>query len=163
VLAPIPRSIYNASDLKIKIELTKGLWRIDYLGLTSINSKADPVTIYPNTIEVVNGENYTIDEVATDDDTYLVSLPGNEYKFKFDIPQQPEKKEYELFLSSKGYYLEWIRSDWVQNKDLGKLKKMLLNDKQTWTELAQEFKTREQDMETVFWNSKYTNTQNEGL
>ena len=60
VLAPIPRSIFNSGDLKIKIELTKGLWRIDYLGLTSINSKADPVTIYPNSIEVVNGENYTV-------------------------------------------------------------------------------------------------------
>lgn len=163
ILAPLPKNINSTKDLKIKIELTKGLWRLDYLGLTTIKSKAEPLTIYPNKLDVVTGEDYTIDEIARDDDIYLVSLPGNEYTFQFELPELPENGNYELFLSSKGYYLEWVRSDWVQRKDLDKLKKMLLNDEQAWKELAREFKSKEHEMETVFWNSKYTNSQHEGL
>ncbi len=160
MLAPLPKNIPHTDILKIKVELTKGLWRLDYLGLTAITTKTSPLTIYPNKLDVVTGEAYTVDKIITDDDSYLVSLPGNEYTFQFELPGLPENTEYELFLSSKGYYLEWVRSEWLQNKDLVKLRKMLLNDKQTWNELAREFKTKEHEMETVFWNSKYTNTNN---
>lgn len=159
MLAPLPNISPKHGKLKLKVELTKGLWRLDYLGLTSINAKVKPYTIYPKNIEVIDGENYTIADIANDDDKYLLSFPGNIFNFKYELPELADQHEYELFLSSKGYYLQWIRTDWIAGKNLPKLRKMLRNDTKTWRDLAQEFKTMEQDMESVFWNSKYYNIQ----
>lgn len=155
MLVPILKTVPKNDKIKIKIELTKGLWRLDYLGLASIDSIVKPFTVLSSEIETINGENYTIEEVNFDDEKYLLSFPGNEFRFKFDLPQISGNYDYELFLSSKGYYLEWIRQEWIKGKNLSKLKKMFMNDAQTWRELAEEFKTMEQEMETVFWNSKY--------
>lgn len=155
MLVPIQNSVPKNDKVKIKIELAKGSWRLDYLGLTSIDSIVKPFTALPSEIEVINGENYTVKDVYLDDEKYLLSFPGNEFRFKFDLPEASDNYEYELFLSSKGYYLEWIRQDWIKGKNLPKLKKILMNDAKTWRELAIEFKTMEHEMETVFWNSKY--------
>jgi hypothetical protein len=159
ILAPILNKNPLEDKIKIKIELTKGLWRLDYIGLNLIDAIADPITIYPSKIEVVDGANYTTEDIKSDDKNYLLSFPGNEFKFKFDLPETSSSQDHELFISSKGYYLEWIRQDWIKGKDIVKLNKMLLNDTQTWTDLAREFKTMEHEMETVFWNSKYSRIQ----
>jgi len=156
IIAPIPNKNPQKNKLKIKLELTKGLWRLDYIGLNLIDDILTPTTIYPSKIEVIDGADYTIDEIRQDDKDYLLSFPGNEFKFKFDLPAASSTQDYELFLSTKGYYLEWIRQEWLKDKNIVKLNKMLLNDPQTWKELAQEFKTMEHEMETVFWNSKYS-------
>jgi hypothetical protein len=110
-------------------------------------------------LDIIDGNAYTISDIAQDDDHYLISFPGNAFRFKFELPELNNHDEFELFLSSKGYYLEWIRKSWLKDKNLAKLKKMLLNDNKTWQELAQEFKAMEDDMESVFWNSKFTNIQ----
>lgn len=156
IMVPIRNAVPNNGKLKIKIELSRGLWRLDYVALTSIVSKVAPLTIQPSEIAIINGENYTVDAVLEDDKDYLLSFPGNEFRFKFDLPALPENEDYELFLASKGYYLEWIRQEWLKGKNLPKLKKMLMNDESTWRDLAREFKTLEKDMELVFWNSKYS-------
>jgi hypothetical protein len=156
ILVPVRNAVPKNGKLKIKLEMTKGLWRLDFAALTAIESAALPVTVQPSELTVINGENYTADAVCYDDKNYLMSFPGNEFKFKFDLPALAENEDYELFLSSKGYYLEWIRQEWLKGKNLTKLKKMITNDEPTWKELAREFKTMEKEMETVFWNSKYS-------
>ncbi len=155
-IVPLRNTFRKNGKLKIKMELTKGLWRLDYAALTSIESKVAPLSIQPNEITTVIGGNYTVDAVHNDDKDYLMSFPGNEYRFEFDLPALGENEDYELFLSSKGYYLEWIRQEWLKGKNVPKLKKMLMNDESTWRDLAREFKTVEKDMEAVFWNSKYS-------
>ena len=149
----------NGQATEIKLELTKGLWRVDHVGLTTIIEKTEALKVAVTDIESINGETYTPDEIAHDDEAYLISLPGNEFRLKFELPEIPRTKEFELFLSTKGYYLEWIRKEWLEEKDIAKLRKMMTLDKKTWRELAIEFKSMEQEMETVFWNSKYTPTQ----
>ena len=65
-----------------------------------------------------------------------------------------ETNDYELFVYSKGYYLEWMRKEWLGGKDLLKLRKMVLGDEKTWKDLAREFKQLEPSMEATFWNSR---------
>lgn len=160
-LMVVPLSKLNLSNqpVKIKIELAKGHWRLDYLGLTPIHKKVPPSIISPNKVDVIDGKNYTYEKVNKDDKEYLISMPGNEFKFHFDLPQTEEDQVNELFLSTKGYYLEWMRNEWLADKNIPKLKKMMRYDKATWRDLAREFKTMEHEMETVFWNSKYSKTQ----
>ena len=49
-------------------------------------------------------------------------MPGDIYQFNFTLPDN--SPDYELFLYSKGYYLEWMRENWIQDKDLFKLWQM---------------------------------------
>ena len=156
ILAPILKNKPHKNKLKIKLEMTKGLWRLDFASLALIDTVANSMTIHPSEMEIIDGAEYTLEDIKVDDKDYLISFPGNEFKFKFDLPKISENQDYELFLSSKGYYLEWIRQDWIKGKDIPKLTKMLMNDPQTWKELAIEFKTMEHEMEAIFWNSKYS-------
>ena len=79
-------------------------------------------------------------------------MPGSEYSLGFLLPQA--NTEYELFLYSKGYYLEWMRQKWIKDKDLLKLRQMVYNPKKYLKEEAENFKKYETTMEEVFWNSK---------
>lgn len=155
MIAPLHNFPEVKDKIKIKIELTKGLWRLDYLGLASIQEKVSPISIYPDQLAPNNESPFSIDAIFNDDDEYLVTYPGDEIQFEFNLPELPVNMEHELFLSSKGYYLEWVRQNWIENKNLGKLKKMLLNDNKVWADLAREYKEIEPDIEQLFWNSKY--------
>lgn len=159
IISPITLNKISSNDLKIKIEMTRGLWRLDYLSLTEIKSKVNSIILYPTEIVTNNGNNFSISDINKDDNDYVISFPGNEFEFLFEIPTLDSGEEFELFLNSKGYYLEWIRKSWLEDKNIPKLKNMLTNDKDTWTELAKEFKSIEHEMESVFWNSKYENIQ----
>ncbi len=155
-IIPLDCSSIN-SKIKIKLVLNKGLWRIDYIGLTSIMQKVHPIDIMP--IEVLN--NGVPDKSALtalrDSKNYLISMPGNKYTIKFRFPSS--KTDYELFLYSKGYYLEWMRENWLKDKDLLKLKQMLKNPNAYLKSETKNFKRYESDMEHEFWNSKiYTKT-----
>ncbi len=155
-LSPIRKNLPRDGKMRIKLEMSKGLWRVDYVGLTSINDRIEPLNVFPSEIEVITGSDYTINDIIRDDEDYLVSFPGDEFNLMFDFPKIDKNQKYELFLSVKGYYLEWMRKSWLDGKDLPRLRKMLLHDRNTWRELAIEFKTMEKEMETVFWNSKYS-------
>jgi hypothetical protein len=83
---------------------------------------------------------------------HLISMPGSEFKFNFTLPY-PDK-DYELFLYSKGYYLEWMRESWIKEKNLMKLKQMVDNPKKYLRAEAKSYKQYETTMEEEFWNSK---------
>ena len=157
-IAPLPGRL-SGQKLKIKIKMTKALWRLDHIGLTSIQEKVKPYIGSPQTMQVISGNPNSLNKVQKDDKHYLSSFPGDEYRFDFKLPVLNQGQEYELFLSSKGYYLEWMRQEWIRGKNIPKLEKMLLNDEATWESLAREFKSIESDMEEVFWNSKYSTIQ----
>lgn len=140
------------SEIRIKLVLNKGLWRIDFASLTNIKETVVPLVISPESI-LNKGklDNLALREIA-DPDKYLTSMPGSEYKFNFVLPD-PDN-QYELFVYSKGYYLEWMREHWIKDKDLKKLRQMVFNPATFLAEEASDFKLYESEMEHQFWNSK---------
>lgn len=156
----LPANASTGKKVKIKVELSKGAWRVDYVGLAAIDKEVKAIEISPFDVQHKKGDSQTlVQQVNTDDNSYLTSFPGDVFKFKFQLPSSENDNYHELFLSSKGYYLEWMRDAWLKEKNTLKLRKMLLNDKQTWQDLAREFKTVEHEMEEVFWESKYKGIQ----
>jgi len=140
------------SKVKLKIVLNKGLWRMDYVALTNIKEKVKPIEIYPSSIYDKGKPDNSALSAINNPDKYLISMPGSEYKFNFTLPNQ--HTDYELFLYSKGYYLEWMREHWIKDKDLLKLKEMVYNPKKYLKEEAKNYKRYETAMEQEFWNSK---------
>jgi hypothetical protein len=144
----------NVSDSKVKIKLmmNKGLWRIDYSALTNIKEKVKPIEISPSSILNKGNNDKAALAAINCPDNYLISMPGSEYRFNFLLPNT--NTDHELFLYSKGYYLEWMREHWIKDKDLLKLRQMVENPKKYLKEEAKEFKCYEKAMEEEFWNSK---------
>lgn len=150
-LIPLQNSS-SASKIKLKIVLNKGLWRIDYVGLTNIKEQVKPYEISPGSVfNKGKPDSFALSEI-NNPDKHLISMPGSEYKFNFTLPDQ--NTDYELFLYSRGYYLEWMREHWIKDKDLMKLKQMVDNPKRYLKEEAKNYKEYEITMEQEFWNSK---------
>ena len=62
---------------------------------------------------------------------------------------------YELFLESRGYYLEWVRKEWLADENPALAAMMLINPERALHVLAPDFKKIEPEMEEVFWSSRY--------
>ncbi len=43
-------NVHAGTDLTVKLKLTKGLWRLDYIALVDIVRKVRPITIYPSEV-----------------------------------------------------------------------------------------------------------------
>lgn len=142
----------TGSDIKLKLVMNKGLWRIDYLSLTNIRKKVNPLEISP--VSILNKGKSDPAALASirKENEYLISMPGSEYTFNFTLPDK--NSDYELFLYSKGYYLEWMREHWIKDKDLLKLRQMVYHPKDYLKVEAKAYKRYENEMEQEFWNSK---------
>ncbi len=61
----------------------------------------------------------------------------------------------ELFLESQGYYLEWMREEWIADEDLAQAARFFRSPRRVLRDLAPEFKAIEATMEDLFWSSRY--------
>jgi hypothetical protein len=147
----IPLANIKHGNVELKLRLNKGLWRIDYLGLVTISEKVVPTLIQPIQVETIAGaETDPLSKLINVND-YLVTYPGDAYRIKYNIPYENA----ELFLDSKGYYLEWIRDEWVIEQNFKKLNLMVSRPMQYLKNIAPAYKRLEPLMEESFWNSKY--------
>lgn len=58
------------------------------------------------------------ERLAEKDSLFLVTEPGEWYYFDYKI-MPPEGKSVSLFLRSSGYYVEWVRGEWIAQPDPG--------------------------------------------
>ena len=138
--------------VKLKIVVNKGLWRLNYAALTHVLHPVSPVILKPDKIVKNDKENKQALADLRSDKNYLISMTGDTYKLHFNLPDSTH--DYELFLSATGYYLEWMRSHWLKEKNLPKLRQMLHNPRKYLRTEAKAYKQYEATMEEQFWNSK---------
>lgn len=141
-----------ADHVRVKLILNKGLWRLDYAALTDIKSKAEPVELTPSDV-LCRGvsHDYALNALSDSDD-YLITMPGDEYDLNFKLPYV--HMSYDVFLYSKGYYLEWMRKNWMKEKSPKKLRQLVFQPQKYLKEEASTYKLYENTMEEQFWDSK---------
>lgn len=143
--------------VKIRLRLTQGHWRLDAVKLVKLGEQLNPIRLSP---VAVNQNGVNVDEplqLLTDPKVALTTLPGDTYTLVYQLPQDFE--DYELFLESRGYYLEWIREEWLADGNPALAAMMQLNPERALRILAPKFKKIEPDMEEMFWNSRYEKPQ----
>ncbi len=152
-LIKLLNQISDNSSVTIRLRMSKGLWRIDYAALADITNEVVPERIFPATSspELVNSSYVT--ELLTNPDSVLVTYPGDKYLLNYKLPL--DYKNYELFMRLQGYYLEWMRNEWLGEENAERVYQMFLNPKQFYKDLAPQFKKVEAEMEETFWSSKY--------
>ncbi len=138
---------------KIRLRMTKGNWRIDYVALAALADPIQALRLQPRQV-LKDG---LVDEEALqllrDSSQALTTLPGDIYTLRYRMPAAAG--EYEFFLESRGYYLEWIRQEWIAEENPALLAQMFLNPRAALQRLAPEFKRVEAEMENHFWRSRY--------
>ena len=147
----------NRKGVKIRLRLTRGHWRLDAVKLVKLDKQLDPIRLSP--VEV-NQNGIPADEaqqLLTDPEAMLTTLPGDTYTLVYRLPRDFDG--YELFLESRGYYLEWIREEWLADENPERAAMMLFNPERALRLLAPEFKKVEANMEKIFWSSRYEKLQ----
>lgn len=140
-----------AGNVSLKLKMTKGMWRINYVALAEMGEAVEPIVVPPDRVEQVNGsENHPLEKLV-DDEEHLVTYPGDVYRIHYSLPSE----NVELFLASRGYYLEWMREDWIKEQNYRMLGMMLKRPDRYLKKMAPAFKQLEPTMEATFWNSRY--------
>jgi len=144
----------GSTDLKIRLGLTRGLWRIDYLALGKMGQSAVPARIKPSRV-ITEKQNFNKNLATQLNDTLnpLITLPGDSYILSYDLPGTADT--YELFLCSKGYYIEWMREPWLEEENLRKAAMFFGFPRLFMRTAAADFKLVEPTMEENFWKSRY--------
>ncbi len=150
-ILPFSSSV-TGEEIRVKLVLNKGLWRLDHAALTNVIKKLDPVLLDVCEVKKKGITDPTAKAEILERERSLISMPGNEYQFIFEV--LGEAQEYELFLVSGGYYLEWMRESWIKDKNLLKLKQMVDYPRRYLKVEAKNYKDYERTMEQEFWNSK---------
>lgn len=150
-VVPLPRT--DEGPIRIRLQLTRGLWRIDYLALAQLGKPVQPVRVPPARVQRAGQEDSVAWRALVDTGKALVTLPGDAYDLIYQLPPHPE--QYELFLESRGYYLEWMRTEWLAEENLALAAQILLDPARALQTLAPAFKRQEPEMERLFWNSRY--------
>jgi len=142
----------HQKKINIKLRLTKGLWRIDYLALARLTGEETPFRIKPDLVLKDDSIDNEALERLVKGDNPLITLPGDKYELKYKLPSDCT---FQFFLETKGYYLEWMREQWLEEENLKKAAFALYFPGLFMKKAAPEYKKAEPFMEKIFWESRY--------
>jgi hypothetical protein len=152
-LIPLPENLPEG-EVRIRLRLTKGNWRLDYLALAELAGEVRPEALEPTRVERAGKEDAVALARLMNPAEHLATYPGDDYTLRFELPPG----EHELFVESRGYYYEWMREEWLPEEDEEKLREALFAPERMMRRLAPAFKKLEPDMERIFWQSRYGRT-----
>lgn len=146
----------DGDSLHLRIRMARGLWRLDALRLATLGAERTPRRHRPVRVQRRGEEGWTEDPNAlralTDPTKTLVTLPGDELRLHYDFARSGR---HELFLESRGWYLEWMREEWEKEESPWMAAQLFLAPGEALRRLAPQYKKVEAEMEPVFWGSRY--------
>lgn len=148
-LVPLPEGVPE-DRVRVRLRMTRGDWKIDQVALVTVGSQVE-ASVH-EVREVLRGEHADADALArlSDPERVLVTYPGDAYVLRFDVPEGDR----ELFLQTRGYYYEWMRSQWLAEEDHAAALGFLVDPHGTLKRLAPEYKRLEPAIEELFWKSR---------
>lgn len=113
VAVPVPA---GERQLRIRVSFLADYWRLDQVRVSFRVRRASPRAI---PLAGVTGRDGVLDENAVSvlrapDEQYLQTSPGQRFAARFDTGAEREGRGRTFFLSSQGYYTEWIRGSWIE-------------------------------------------------
>ncbi len=150
-VVPLPPG--QTGPVRVRLQLTRGLWRIDYLALGHLGKPLRPVRVPPIRVERGGQDDAAALRALVDTSKSLVTLPGDTYDLEYRLPPGPAG--YELLLEARGYYLEWMRREWLAEENLALAAQILFDPAGAVRTLAPAFKRQEPELERLFWSSRY--------
>jgi hypothetical protein len=150
-VVPLPR--LPAGTRQLRLRLTRGHWRIDHVAIARLTRRVDPVRLDPVAVRRGRAADANALALLRDSARTLVTLPGDEFTLVYRLPEDFARRE--LFLEARGYYIEWMREEWLAEENLLRAAGLFVDPARSMRTLAPEFKRREAEMEAAFWGSRY--------
>ena len=150
-LVPLPDT--GAGPVRVRLRMTQGAWRLDWVALALLGPAVEPLRLEPARVGRDGADDGSARRLLLDSASVLATLPGDAYTLLYRLPENFDR--WELFLESRGYYLEWMRSQWLDEEDHGRAAEMLLDPRAALRRLAPAYKRQEAGMDSVFWRSRY--------
>jgi hypothetical protein len=112
-------SIDGENELNIRLKFIPDNFMIDYAAFDFSDDSGNSITyqeIAPYEItDIDNSPQNDIPELINNaDNKYIVTNPGDSYKINYKIIKRYDCEQ-TLFISSRGFYNEWIRGSWIRN------------------------------------------------
>jgi hypothetical protein len=140
-------------EVRVRLRLTRGNWKLDRLALVELSGPpVAPLIIPPAAVRRGGAPEPAALARLRGEGARLVSLPGDAWTLDFPLP--PELAGAELFLESRGYYLEWLRQEWLRDEDPRAAVALLAHPRDALRRLAPAYKRIEQEAERAFWSSR---------
>ena len=98
-------------------------WRFDQVSLALESERSAT-----RTVPVSNASTPAVDQpdipgyLAKADKTYLITKPQDSVTLRFDVGDTANDQSRTFFLASEGYYVEWMRSEWLTQEHRQKFK-----------------------------------------
>ncbi len=143
----------DPGPLDVRLRLTRGMWRVDQVALVAMRSPVQAQRLAPARVLNHGREDLAALASLVTRARPLVTMPGDTLELVYELPS--DGKDLELFLESRGYYLEWMRDEWVAEEDPARLARLFLDPQGALRDLAPAFKREEAGMEAAFWGSRY--------
>jgi hypothetical protein len=114
--------VLSAGEIRLRLEYFPDNFMIDAIGFDLNPPAAETVSRYSlSPLSIRDFTSRPRPEFAPlldkDDGNCLITEPGDSFILEYQLPIRPADgpRARSLAVSSKGYYLEWIRGSWVQN------------------------------------------------
>ena len=150
-LVPLPGP--GGAPQRVRLRMARGNWRVDYVALARLTRRATPVRLAPCAVERAGRPDPEALGRLRGGSRPLTTLPGDRYTLRYRLPG--EGADWDLFLESRGYYLEWMRSEWIAEQSPARLAEVLLAPEAALRRLAPEYARNEAAIEDQFWRSRY--------
>ncbi len=147
-LLPLPEGV-----TKLRLRLARGAWRVDWVALARVERRVEPLRLPPARVLRDGAEDPEILARLRERSRPVTTLPGDAYELIYDLPGDPAGCE--LFVESRGYYLEWMREQWLAEENPAMAAIMFTEPRLALRLMAPDFKRLEPRMETLFWESRY--------
>ena len=147
----------GADPRHIRLQMARGDWRLDYVALARLGRPVTPVRLRPDQVTRAGRPDPDALAELRDPALTLVTRPGDHARIRYRLPATlaADPGQVDLFLDARGYYLEWIRTRWLEQENLALGLYLLARPAEALRRLAPAFKKVEPRMESMFWSSRY--------
>lgn len=151
-VVPLPPAV-QSNPARFQLRMNRGNWRIDYVALASLSGTIGSRRVKPARVMRAEIADDRALELLLDERFVLTTLPGDKYILEYNLPEDVQYPE--VFLESRGYYLEWMRQEWLAEESPGQVAGILFSTESMLRKLAPEYKKVESRMEETFWRSRF--------
>jgi hypothetical protein len=112
VVVPAPAE----GPLRARLSFVADQWRIDRIEVGARVRRPLVRTVALAEVRNASGEidAAALEALGAPDDAYVVTGPGTRFTARFGIDAAPSGRSRTLLLAAQGYYVEWIRRDWIR-------------------------------------------------
>ncbi|MEM1026344.1 MAG: hypothetical protein AAGD10_18360 [Myxococcota bacterium] len=147
-LLPLPEGL-SGEALAVRLEMARGFFVLDAVQLVELGPEVELEWSAPSVVEAKGLDAAQAAAALRDPERPLITLGGQSLRLAFAL----EGGRRELFLDATGFYHEWIRPDWADNRaqDLEAFERYLDRPMAAFRDFAPVYKHMEPWLEDAFW------------